>query len=365
MNERRLGGLLFVAGVAGGLCMLGSGCAQGGRGGGAADSATHSDADHLTKAQPSAGDGTESLVARGAAGLDQYLKKGRGAAQSDSVRNGQENVPAVNAAHLAERSAPVNAVEQPAPAAPATGAAPSGAAAVAGDARSGKETGEEMKKVVSAPDSAGPRETARLQPSPGAVLSGWWGEVNVGNEAGASTAKGVVVDSKTVVTPTAPVAGFWKSEETAGSGAFQISGLALCSRVDGFGKFAKVESVRATGKPVPLLIYTQLDGFAYRTRDGSSTATDDGKTEWVVEIGQSVVVYRMGADGASKGDVQVKVEPEQTARDVASFKRRDHFLVQRIELPTPLVPGKYGVKVTVRDKATGVVDERMTEVVVR
>lgn len=173
-----------------------------------------------------------------------------------------------------------------------------------------------------------------------------------------------------VAAVTAPkVSGFWKADGGEGGGSaagdFRVSALALCSRVEGFGKYTRVESVRPPGggRAVPLLVYTQVDGFAYRTRDGAAVGADDGKTEWVIELGQSVVVYRMGADG--KSDVQVKVEPEQSARDVAAFKRRDHFLVQRIELPTPLVAGKYVVKVTLRDKATGMVDERTAEVVVR
>jgi len=50
---------------------------------------------------------------------------------------------------------------------------------------------------------------------------------------------------------------------------------------------------------------------------------------------------------------------------VATGKRRDHFLVQRIDLSPWLVAGKYAVKVTLRDKATNFVDESVTEIVLR
>lgn len=169
----------------------------------------------------------------------------------------------------------------------------------------------------------------------------------------------------------AGVSGFF-SGEAVSSGAevapkgpsLRIGALALCSKVEGFGRFTRMETARITGRPVALLVYTQVDGFAYRTTGGATSAPDDGKTQWVVDLGQAVVVYRLSADG-KEPDEQVLYVPEQPCRDVALGKRRDHFLVQRIELSPWLVAGKYAVKVTVRDKATGQVDERITDVTLR
>jgi hypothetical protein len=221
----------------------------------------------------------------------------------------------------------------------------------------------EATAIVPSPVSAGaaPNTTAAPVASgakPG-VLSGWW-EPGVGasveGQGAAPAANGV----KAAVPNGAAGGAFWQGAGGDDAAQMRISELALCTRVEGFGKVVKAESVRATGRPVPLLIYTQVDGFSCRQQRKEG---GNGENEWVIELGQSVVVYRLSADG--KGDVQVKVEPEQTARDVAAFKRRDHYLVQRIELPTPLVSGKYAVKVTVRDKKTGMVDEKVAEVVVR
>lgn len=171
--------------------------------------------------------------------------------------------------------------------------------------------------------------------------------------------------------PVSSVSGFFSGEAVASAvdvapkgPSLRIGALALCSKVEGFGKLVRMETARITGRPVALLVYTQVDGFAYRTTGGAATAPDDGKTQWVVDLGQSVVVYRLGADG-KEPDEQVLYVPELPCRDVAVGKRRDHFLVQRIELSPWLVAGKYAVKVTVRDKATGQVDERITEVTLR
>ncbi|MDP1662744.1 MAG: hypothetical protein Q8L55_12595 [Phycisphaerales bacterium] len=168
------------------------------------------------------------------------------------------------------------------------------------------------------------------------------------------------------------IAGFFSAGAVAGSAealkhqAFRIRVIALCSKVDGFGRFTRLETAKITGRPVPLLVYTQVDGFAYRTLSGDETAptTDDGKTQWVVDLGQTVSVYRLSEEGKGT-DEQVLYVPEQPCRDVAVGKRRDHFLVQRIDLSPWLVAGKYAVKVTLRDKATGLIDERVTELVLR
>ncbi len=194
--------------------------------------------------------------------------------------------------------------------------------------------------------------------------------------AAAQPSPAAVVAAQPVAREQAPqvggIAGFFSAGAVASSAealkhqAFRIRVIALCSKVEGFGRFTRMETAKITGRPVPLLIYTQVDGFAYRTLSGEEAAPvpDDGKTQWVVDLGQTVSVYRLNDDGKGS-DEQVLYVPEQPCRDVAVGKRRDHFLVQRIDLSPWLVAGKYAVKVTLRDKATGLIDERVTELVLR
>ena len=357
MGKRRLEVVWLVAACAVGV--VGGGCAQSGA--------------KEEQAAGGAGDGTDALVARGAAGLERMLSGEQRTGAAAPVWRGD----GVSGAASAEQGAKgagspsVAVVEPKVVATEKAVGAPAGVEGAGVTGAAGAEVG----------GGAGMRaEVSSAAAGNGSITSGWWGSVGETGVAAGDVAHSAA--APVVAGGQSSVSSFWRPEDSQGgagsdAGGFRISALALCSRVEGFGKIVKVESVpaRGGGRSVPLLVYTQVDGFSYRTRDGSaaSAGAEDGKTEWVVELGQSVAVYRAGAEGsggaktvgAAASDVLVKVEPEQTARDVALFKRRDHFLVQRIELPAPLVPGKYVVKVTVRDKATGMVDERVAEVVVR
>lgn len=163
--------------------------------------------------------------------------------------------------------------------------------------------------------------------------------------------------------PAAVPAGGTGSAAVGAVNGFRISGLAACTKIEGFGKYTRTESINARSRPTPLLLYTQLDGFTHRTVGGLAAGGDENAVDWEVVIGQSVAVYRLGSDG--KEDVLVRAESEQISRDVLRGKRRDHYLVQRIELPATVVGEKYRVKVTVKDKVTGAVDERCVDVGVR
>lgn len=322
MAERRLTAVVVcaVAGVV--LAAVGAaGCAGSGGGGGSAAAKGGSGGAQAP---------TDALIKQSAAGLERALREWRRA----------EVAP--------DREVVVESAATPAAVRPmdARGEEHRGERAVAGTA-----------DPVGAPVAPGPIAPVAAGGSAAREgLSGWWGPE--GTEQGGAQAAGAPASGGAAVGAApggSPAAKFWAAE--AGEGAtMKISELALCWRIDGFGKVVRVESLRA-GRPATVLIYTQVDGFSAQEEKRAG-----GESRWVIELGQSVVVYRLSEDG--KGDVQVKVEPEQTARDVAGMRRRDHYLVQRIELPTR-VAGKYAVKVTVRDKKTGMVDERVAEVVVR
>lgn len=139
--------------------------------------------------------------------------------------------------------------------------------------------------------------------------------------------------------------------------AFRISALHACTRIEAFGRFTKADTTRIpAGRPTPLLIYAELDGFSHRTAAGlapppdAANAPDDGTTQWIIEIGQELAVF------SSAGRLQFKI-PEQFARDEAKRRRRDHYLVQRVTLPATLPPGSYVMVVTARDLATSATDQ--------
>jgi hypothetical protein len=140
--------------------------------------------------------------------------------------------------------------------------------------------------------------------------------------------------------------------------ALRISALVACRRIEAFGKYTALDvSALAAGRAQVMLLYTELEGFAHRTAGGMPPppgvvrTEDDGQTEWVVHLGQSVEIRR--DDGTLVGNYQ-----EQMLREVTRRRRKDFYLVQRVTLPSTLAPGSYTLKAIVRDVATGQVAER-------
>jgi hypothetical protein len=147
--------------------------------------------------------------------------------------------------------------------------------------------------------------------------------------------------------PTRPARAEGQASDDAGAGnaeTLAFGTVSLCSRVDGFGRYTPLGvRGRAAGEPVrflagkvnPAIVYCELDHFTQSPdveRDGfqSEFTTrielfhDDGSRQWRAD--------------------------EATIRDHTLTRRRDLYLVQRIDLPANLSVGKYNLKVTVRDR---------------
>jgi len=126
--------------------------------------------------------------------------------------------------------------------------------------------------------------------------------------------------------------------------------VALCKRVEAFGRFTPYPgSSFVAGRKVPLIVYTEVENYTQaREADLPSAAADGARRassgRWALELSQEVHVY--AADGTLCWFVK-----EQKHRDTSASKRRDFFLVQRIDLPSSLTIGRYTLKVIIRDKA--------------
>jgi hypothetical protein len=129
----------------------------------------------------------------------------------------------------------------------------------------------------------------------------------------------------------------------------QIPKAALCTRVQGFGKYDAITSEKfLVGKPIRALVYTELDGFTTR----ESRAGDPGQSgldppKYAVELSQSVTLYH------DPSGLVAWQRPPQTVVEPCRAKRRDFFLVQRLDLPATLSIGKYNLKVRVTDVTSG------------
>jgi hypothetical protein len=128
--------------------------------------------------------------------------------------------------------------------------------------------------------------------------------------------------------------------------------VALCQRVDGFGRFATIGTSNfLAGRPNAMIVYSEIENFSQtRGAEGTGTAGDHSE-QWRVELGQTVRLY-LDSDGSEQ-----LVLPESVVHDVSISKRHDFFLVQRVDLPRTLSVGNYNLKVTVRDIGSGAIAE--------
>jgi len=124
--------------------------------------------------------------------------------------------------------------------------------------------------------------------------------------------------------------------------------VALCRKVEAFGRFTPYPgSSFVAGRKVPMIVYTEVENYT-QARESELPATGaaarPASNRWALELSQEVHLY--SSDGTL-----VWFAKEQTHRDASQSKRRDFFLVQRIDLPSALSVGRYSLKVIVRDKA--------------
>ena len=151
-------------------------------------------------------------------------------------------------------------------------------------------------------------------------------------------------------------------EDTQG---LHVRRAVLCSRVTGFGRYeAMARAGFVAGRPARFIVYTELDRFAHRAARESDPgraeigAAAEGEELLTVELTQELSLWH-DADGSAQWK-----HPEQTVVEVSRNRRRDFYLVQQVELPANLSVGKYNLKVSVRDRVSGAVDEAQIPIVI-
>lgn len=131
--------------------------------------------------------------------------------------------------------------------------------------------------------------------------------------------------------------------------ALQIPKAAFCTRVQGFGRYDALRSETfLVNKPIRTLVYTELDGFTTRSaRAGDPGMSAIDPPTHAVELSQSLTLYH------DPSGLVAWQRPPQTVIEPCKAKRRDFFLVQRLDLPATLSIGKYNLKVRVTDVTSG------------
>lgn len=124
----------------------------------------------------------------------------------------------------------------------------------------------------------------------------------------------------------------------------ELGSVALCSRVESFGRYTPLGSGRMiAGRTNSAILYVEVARFVQRpAHEAPSDGSDGQPGTLVVQLEEEVELWH--ADGT----LQWRATPA-SIRDVSRTRRRDFFLVQRIDLPPNLSVGRYNLKVTVRD----------------
>lgn len=121
-----------------------------------------------------------------------------------------------------------------------------------------------------------------------------------------------------------------------------IPTLALCRKVEGFGRYEPIEPARfIAGKAQPVIIYCEVENFSSQLNDGKM---------WETRLSQDAVLY-------TEGGLPVWSIKTETFSDLARNRRRDFFVVKLVTLPDNLVIGRYLLKVTIIDQQANRVAE--------
>lgn len=131
-----------------------------------------------------------------------------------------------------------------------------------------------------------------------------------------------------------------------------LGNVALCTRVESFGRYSTYPTNRfIAGRASAAILYVEVGNFAQVPLGNASL---DGSGEgYAVELAQQARLFH------DDGTLQWKYS-SATIRDTSRTRRRDFFVVQRIELPANLSIGKYTLKVTVRDVGSGGMEAEAT-----
>lgn len=121
-----------------------------------------------------------------------------------------------------------------------------------------------------------------------------------------------------------------------------IPTVALCRKVEGFGRYDPIEPPRfVAGKAHPVIIYCEVENFSSQLNDGKM---------WETKLSQDAVLY-------TESGLPVWSIKTESFSDLARNRRRDFFVVKLVTLPDNLVIGRYLLKVTIIDQQANRVAE--------
>jgi hypothetical protein len=128
-----------------------------------------------------------------------------------------------------------------------------------------------------------------------------------------------------------------------------IPTIALCTRVDSFGVYKPVPSIRfAAGNVNEVIVYCEVANF---------TSIQNEQKMWETRLKEELVLYT---------DTGLAVWPEKSNAELfvdnARNRRHDFFIPRKIKLPATLTIGRYLLKITLTDERSNRVAEATTPI---
>jgi hypothetical protein len=118
-----------------------------------------------------------------------------------------------------------------------------------------------------------------------------------------------------------------------------VKKAALCTRVDGYGRYETFPSYRfVAGRAQPAIVYVELEHFAQRESVGP-----DGQPRFETKLSQRLELYR------ASDDLNTWNRATETVNDMSRNRVRDYYLINEVVLPPNLGVGRYHLKIVVRD----------------
>jgi hypothetical protein len=126
-----------------------------------------------------------------------------------------------------------------------------------------------------------------------------------------------------------------------------VSTVALCTRVDGFGKYEMIDPPNfPAGRDNPAIVYCEIENFDSKLND---------QRQWETKLTQDVTIF-------TETGMLVWKDKSRDVSDVCRNRRHDFFMYDLIKLPADLSIGRYIVKVTIVDRNANRIAEKTVPV---
>lgn len=125
------------------------------------------------------------------------------------------------------------------------------------------------------------------------------------------------------------------ADRLRGGADLRVSKIVLCSRVETFGRYEALSSMKfAAGRATEVIVYCDVENFQTRANE---------RGMWESSLTQEMTLM-------TESGKPVQQDARSAVTDLSHNRRRDFYIARKMLLPATLAPGSYVLKVTVTDQ---------------